>query len=217
VLLGGAIAATASRDGQVSGAEGARLWVSLYNGPGNRLDSAFSAAVSPDGHSLFVTGRSVGNNTSDDFATVAYDAAAGRQLWASRYNGGRDDTAVAVAVSPDGSRVFVTGFSAGQASGEDFATAGYDASTGKQLWVRRYDGAASGDDLATAIAVAPDNAAVYVTGYSSGVSSGRDYATVAYIAATMPPSPTTPRPATSSGPIGTTGAGTGTTSPLAGG
>ena len=36
-------------------------------------------------------------------------------------------------MSPDGSRVFVTGQSAGAGTGADFATVAYDASDGRQL------------------------------------------------------------------------------------
>ena len=74
--------------------------------------------VSPDGTRLFVTGDGKGRTTGHDYATVAYSAADGRRLWVSRYsyNGhanSSDDGARSVAVSPDGTTVYVTGTSGG--------------------------------------------------------------------------------------------------------
>jgi hypothetical protein len=74
-----------------------------------------------------VTGTSIGSTGSPDEATVAYDASAGAQLWLKRYNGpaGADDYAYALAVSPSGSAVFVTGESFGSTSSFDYATVAY--------------------------------------------------------------------------------------------
>ena len=90
------------------------LWLRRYNGPGNGSDSAQAIALSPDGTKIFVTGYSDGADPgfSFDYATVAYDVATGRKLWLNRYSGSVcTDAAAALAVSPDGTRVFVTGFS----------------------------------------------------------------------------------------------------------
>src|SRR5215469_16513032 len=67
-------------------------------------DGATAVAVSPDGNTVFVTGG----------ATVAYDAATGAQLWASRFTGPfQFDFASSIAVSPAGGTVFVTGLTHG--------------------------------------------------------------------------------------------------------
>ncbi len=173
-----------------SAATGRRLWVSRYKGPVNGPGGASAVAASPGGGIVFVTGLSPGrgNGFVYDYATVAYSAAAGRQLWVRRYSGPvkGPDIATAVAVSPGGGTVFVTGGSPVRGNGtEDYATVAYDAATGRQLWVRRYSGPVKGPDAATAVAVSPGGAAVFVTGRSRGRGNGiEDYATVAYDAAT---------------------------------
>ena len=91
-------------------ATGARRWVSRYNGPRNKDDSAVSVAAGPGGRSVFVTGTSKG--ATRDYATLAYNAATGAPRWARRYNGPARgaDVASSLAVSPGGSAVFVTGY-----------------------------------------------------------------------------------------------------------
>ena len=107
--------------------------------------------------------------------------APGSQLWVQRYNGPGNsfDAASAVAVSPGGSRVFVTGGSRGTRSGQDYATVAYSTATGARLWVTRYNGPATYDDAARSVAVSPRGSTVYVTGGSNPGS-----ATLAYSAAT---------------------------------
>src|SRR6266536_724251 len=173
---------------QASAISGAQLWARRYTGSGNGIsndDLARSVAVSPSGDTIFVTGFSTGD--TQDYATVAYNAAAGAQLWLKRYNGpaAGDDEAYSVAVSPSGETVFVTGYSAGATSGDDYVTVAYDAATGAQLWARRYNGPGNGTDHASSLAVSPRGDAVFVTGYSAGgTATGYDYATVAYNPAT---------------------------------
>src|SRR5437879_2436684 len=67
-------------------------------------------AISPDGTRVFVAGTSVGSGTDRDFATVAYAAGDGSPRWLARYDEGADDWVVNLALSPDGSRVYVGGF-----------------------------------------------------------------------------------------------------------
>jgi hypothetical protein len=167
-------------------ATGAQRWASRYNGPANGYDSAFAVAVSPEWATVFVTGTSQGATSIRDYATVAYNAATGAQRWARRYNGpqNKEDFAVAVAAGPGGGSVFVTGTSTGAASGEDYATLAYNAATGAPRWISRYNAPANRLDGASSLAVSPGGATVFVTGASRGATSGFDYATVAYNAAT---------------------------------
>lgn len=180
---------TATRDDYATAAystgTGTQLWVARYNGPVNGYDRAVSVAAAPGGDKVFVTGTSNGGSTSgEDYATVAYSAATGDQLWVARYNGTANgsDFATSLTLNPGGDKLFVTGYSGG-AAGNDYLTVAYSTATGAQLWVRRYNGPRSGDDRATAV-VSPGNGKVYVTGASPGTASGRDYATVAYSTAT---------------------------------
>jgi hypothetical protein len=150
-------------------------------------------AVSADGSGVYVTGQSLAGSTgaTADYATVRYAAATGTTAWVARYAGpaGGVDTASAVAVSPDGSQVIVTGTSAGDGSGTDFATVAYTPADGTQRWAARYDGPAGDDDTAAAVTISPDGTQVFVTGGSDlGIGDDplvapSDFATLAYDAA----------------------------------
>jgi len=160
---------------------GATLWVGRYNGPGNAQDAGVSVTANADGSKVFVTGQSVGPGPGGyDYVTVAYDASTGATLWVSRYNGpgNGQDSGRSVAVSPDGSQVYVTGLSIGTGTSFDYATVAYDASTGAKLWLKRYNGPGNGADSAASVAASPDGSQVFVTGGSVGVRE--DYATLAY-------------------------------------
>jgi sugar lactone lactonase YvrE len=202
---------------------GAELWSASYEGPAAGYDVALAAVVSPDGATLYVAGSSEGEPFDTDWATIAYDTSDGSQRWLTRYTGGPPGSgnspsavgispdgatlyvtgettiayvaatgaqlwqreiaafggyAVALAVSPDGSRVYV-----GARVGPfdlDYLTVAYDGDTGTKAWASQYEGPGGGDDVPTALAVAPTGGAVYTTGQSVGIGTGDDYATVAY-------------------------------------
>jgi hypothetical protein len=167
---------------------GSALWVATYNGPRSDEDVPAGMATSPDGGTVFVTGRSGARGAgSDNFATIAYDAATGGEMWTSIYNPPvhLDDTARGIAASPTENVVFVTGVSLlSLSAADDIATIAYDGATGDELWTRRYDGSFQGEDFVTAIAVSPDGSRVFVTG-STELGFGRDaMLTIAYDAAT---------------------------------
>ena len=149
-----------------------QLWVSRYNGPSNDNDEPYNLAVDDSGN-VYVTGRSIGNGTNYDYATIKYNSG-GVQQWLQRYNGPGNGNDLARTISVDGQgNVFVTGFSAGNGTGSDYATIKYN-SGGVQQWVQRYNGPGNGDDDAYSLAV-DGQGNVYVTGWSDG-----DYATIKY-------------------------------------
>src|SRR5438067_7389412 len=120
---------------RASATSGARLWARRYAGPS--YDQAASIAASPDGSRVFATGYSYGSGTSGDYLTIAYNASTGAHEWSRRYAGSADDEARAVAVSPDSTTVFITGYSVGSSNDRDYLTIAYDASTGTPLWWKR--------------------------------------------------------------------------------
>jgi hypothetical protein len=160
---------------------GHQVWASSYDG-GVGTDVVRGLGVSPDGSMVFVTGSSSPPAGWSDYATVAYDAGGGAQLWVGRYDGHEqtNDSANALGVSPDGSQVFVTGGSTGVSGNFDYATLSYDAHSGVELWVDRYDGPEQSTDIASALGVSPDGSAVFITGWSAGSMGYLDYVSVAY-------------------------------------
>jgi len=105
---------------------GGLLWAARYSGPGLGYDVPNAMALDANGNA-YVTGRSWGTNTQDDFATVKYDAN-GNQLWVSRYASTNTisavDEAFALAVDAAGN-VYVTG--SGNATGlPEFVTVKYE-------------------------------------------------------------------------------------------
>ena len=156
---------------------GNELWVARYNGLGNNSDAAFAIDLDSSGN-VYVTGTSLGSSTGMDYTTIKYDTN-GNQLWVKSYNGGGNyfDRAEDLAIDSS-DNVYVTGLSTGLATFGDYATIKYD-SNGNQLWVKRYNGTANDSDWASAIAIDSfDN--VYVTGYSPGSGTDKDYATIKY-------------------------------------
>jgi Tol biopolymer transport system component len=130
--------------------------------------------LSPDGTRLFWVGDQYGAPVTQaskwNYLTIAYDTATGAEVWARTYNGtgSSEDDGYAIAVAPDGSKVFVTGASAGTATSKwDQATVAYDVATGAQSWANRFDGANHGSEVGYGIAVSPDGSAVYTGGTHS--------------------------------------------------
>jgi uncharacterized membrane protein len=64
-------------------------------------------------------------------------ATPGTQLWVKLYANRGNGGATSVAVSPNGSTVFVTGYTTTASGTEDDTTVAYNSVTGAHFWVRR--------------------------------------------------------------------------------
>jgi outer membrane protein assembly factor BamB len=90
----------------------------------------------------------------------------------------------ALAISPDGSKVFVGGTRGSfETDKYQFTTIAYDLATGQELWVAARHWEGTDFDLVNGLAVSPDSQSVYATGQVTG-SRELDIGTVAYDAAT---------------------------------
>lgn len=170
----------------LSASTGALLWASSNQGPASLHDYPNAIAASSDGRSVYVTGRrivGVSGVSLGDYVTIADDADTGVERWVATRDGGagKDDAAQAISVSPDGSRIYVTG-AVWPSSGYDFGTVAYDTSTGAERCFSAYGGPNNlfyGDaDLADAVIAAADR--VYVSGFSSGPRGVPEIATIGY-------------------------------------
>lgn len=153
---------------------GEQLWRRTFD-----LTGAAGLAVSPDGNTLYVGG--VRMRASDDIHPFALTTTDGSTLWSAFYDG--EGTTVgqaqgpapdgprAVALSPDGTRFFLTGESANRTIPVyDAITLAYDTSTGALLWMERLPGLR--DDLlgvalsaaSYRIEAAPDGTRVFTLG-----------------------------------------------------
>ena len=152
--------------------DGVEQWIARYDGPTNSYDHASSIALDGAGN-VYVTGRSMGNSTNDDYTTIKYSND-GVEQWVVRYDGQENGCDIANSIALDGNgNAYVTGISMGIGTRYDYATIKYN-SDGAEQWVARYDGPSNSYDLASSIAL--DGAGnVYVTGESE-----HDYATIKY-------------------------------------
>jgi len=173
-----------------SASSGTQLWMSRFGGtPVGAYDTPHDSVVAPNGRRVFVAGG-VQTDTATgygDIGVVAYRTRTGERVWAKRVGDvTTDDGAESVAVSPDGSSLFVTGF-----VGLDVATVAFDPVSGSTRWLRTYDGPGGQNDMGSSIASSADGSTAFVTGLECadttadcGGGLGYRYVTIAYAEAT---------------------------------
>lgn len=174
-------AAYAARDGHA-------LWTQLHADRAG-TNVAHAIAVSPTGERVYSAGYTHGPDGMPHPTTVAYDARTGAPVWTETYAPQRFTYGafLGVTVSPDGSRVFLTGFNSNVASGNDRLTLALDATNGADHWVARYNSAYRSAaclsyDAASFIGISPDGQQVYAAGNFNldYASNPVDFGIVAY-------------------------------------
>ncbi|MFZ1853078.1 MAG: SBBP repeat-containing protein, partial [Nitrosomonas sp.] len=173
-----------SRSGSSAGTEdcttikynsaGVQQWVQRFNNGANEI--GLSIAVDVSGN-VYVAGFVWNGSSSIDYLTLKYNSS-GVQQWVNIHV--QVGTGVAFSLAVDGSgNVYVTGYSLDEVSGNDgYLTIKYNSS-GSFQWGTKYNGTGNGADTAYSLAV-DGSGNVYVTGSSSGLGSGTDYATIKY-------------------------------------
>jgi DNA-binding beta-propeller fold protein YncE len=162
---------------------GRPLWQSRYRDPDGGPYTARALAVTDRG--VFVAADGL---IPRRLAVAAFDSGSGARRWLRHDRAGADvragpTRAVSVAATPDGRRVYVSGFRVVDPPYVEWATLAYDGLTGALLWEARYPGGGRFAAEPKDIRLHPDGHLLYVTGWSKqpGLSGESfDFVTVAY-------------------------------------
>ena len=153
-------------------------WQKTFSAAGYQVYGQ-ATAVSPDGSTVFVTGTAANAVAGADTGageTIAYNAATGAVIWKAQFNPkpGVDDSGFSsIAVSPNGSTVFVTGHSGDANAGIGLVEAivAYNAATGAKMW--QVIGTTHDSNGVHPLAVSPGSSKVFVTS-AGGSATGQD-------------------------------------------
>lgn len=165
------------------GMNGEEIWTVFYDGLGSWSSSDFAYAITLDSQdNVYVTGRSEGVEGYQDYdiATVKYNSD-GKEIWIVRYGEGvvSDNGAVDI-IADHLNNIYVLGYTENDdGDGEkDYVIIKYNQN-GEQLWSAKYDGTGHSHDNSSAFAVGREEE-VIVCGWSKGIHTDYDYATVKY-------------------------------------
>ncbi len=158
------------------GSDGARLWASRYNGPGNYVDVPQGVLVGAAGD-VFVTGYSDDLLRSAEVATLGLRKDSGAIAWSNRHGAGTNGVAIgfSLAFDVDG-RLLVAGSAENAAGGVDFVVQKIDPATGATEWIHLLPNPGTGDAMPRSIAV-DRQGSILVAGRSVVAGTGMDFLT----------------------------------------
>jgi uncharacterized delta-60 repeat protein len=161
----------------LSNAQVLQEWSERYDGPAHGVDIPNDFTTDRRGN-IYITGRSSGVGTGQDFATVKYSNT-GEQLLVLRYNSPANswDEANSIAVDDSG-YIYVTGSSFYTSSNRNLVTIKYSAD-GEVRWAAPYtpQNSAQAKEI-----VVDDSGNVYVVGKTWDLSGPPDLTTIKYSA-----------------------------------
>lgn len=152
---------------------GVQQWAVRYNNPlANGDDEAATLLVDNSTSAVYVTGKSRGLTSGDDYTTIKYNSS-GVQQWATRYNGlgNGNDKAVSIAFGT-GNKLFVTGTAKGLLN-NDIVSLRYNANTGTTTWTKIYNGTSNLSDAC--FGMVTDGNDVFICGGTQMSLTNGDY------------------------------------------
>ncbi len=162
-------------------AAGTQEWATYFSSSTTGQNTPVAVAVDRQSN-VYVFGESVGSHSWSDYVLIKYNRS-GQELWNARYDGtGHYFDSPSAMVLDNSSNIYVTGSSTAFFSPEgDFTTIKYDSS-GKQIWVARYDCSQHCHEGPTALVFSSTSSGqfIYVTGWSLNRDSFADCITVKY-------------------------------------
>jgi hypothetical protein len=177
----GNIVVTGSSTSEFSGLDFATI---KYDSSGNQQwisrdgglfeDKAFGIVVDSL-NNVFITGSSYDSTSKNDCLTMKYDKD-GILKWASKYNypTNSNDSTTGIALSKSSNFVFISGTITVDSNNKDIVTIKYDATTGYQLQLARYNANTNINEYSTSIAVDTANN-VNICGYVQNTTTSNDW------------------------------------------
>jgi hypothetical protein len=173
-VVGAAIVAAGLASAVPAAATTTRQWAAVVS-IANHQAVGKAVVVSPDGGTVFVTSTVTNENVDEGFGeTMAYNAATGATVWQDKLvltKSYYETALTSIAVSPDGSTVFVTGLSGNGIKDNGFyqVIVAYNAATGAELW--ELTGTTPIYFSTSPVTVSPDSSTVYVTNGVAGTAA----------------------------------------------
>lgn len=153
------------------------LVVQVLNNSGLEATGVASAIDRVSG-AIYTCGFVNTSSSGRDLALVKMDTNLVQQFIVTYDFNNLDDRATALYVDPSAGDIYVTGFSTASSGNTDIITIKYNSS-GVQQWAMRYNGTNSTNDAGASIAL-DGSGNVWVAGYSTTTSKGKDFQVLKY-------------------------------------